>query len=84
MTDFNKANMDGSLEREFDTNTPYRQKGKRKRDYTIEVVDEQLNILWHGTIQGANGPKHARDLWRIQFPEVRQNFISKRCMVRVR
>jgi hypothetical protein len=45
MTDFSKANMDGSLEREFNNYNSYRHIGKRNRDYTVEVVDENMNVL---------------------------------------
>lgn len=81
MTDFFKANMDGSLERELSESITHR---KRKREYTIEIVDEDLNVHWTGVITGARGGKHARDLWRIQYPEIREKFIGGGYMVRVR
>jgi uncharacterized protein (DUF2225 family) len=84
MTDFSKANMDGSLEREFDNYKPYRHTGKRNRDYTVEVVDENMNVLWSGIVSNARGSKNARDLWRNQYPEIRERFIGTGCMVRVR
>lgn len=82
MTDFYKANMDGSFEREFDSNKTFRRKGKRI--YTVEVVDEDLKVHWCGVIEGARGTKNARDLWRNQYPEIRKQFIGKGFMVRVK
>lgn len=87
MTDFDKENMDGSLYRDPDYAKPFRYSGKRKRAYTIEIIDKDLKIHWSGIIEEAKGTKHARDLWRLQYPEIRERFLNDsdgEFMVRVR
>ena len=52
-------------------------KPKGKLIYTLQVVDSKGVVHWENDIEGARGTKHARDLWRIQYPEVRKSFISR-------
>jgi hypothetical protein len=78
---FHKADMDGSFERESNNNN--RSYGTQT-EYTIDIVDGNMNVHWSCKIINARGPKHARDLWRVKYPEIRKQFIGKGYMIRVR
>jgi hypothetical protein len=52
-------------------------KPKGKLIYTLQVVDSNGVVHWENDIEGARGTKHARDLWRVQYPEVRKSFIGR-------
>lgn len=80
--EFEKANMDGSLCREITSN---KSTNRGKKDWTVEVVDRSMNVHSSQIIEGARGSRHARYLWRIQFPEIRKQFLGKEgYMLRVR
>jgi hypothetical protein len=59
-------------------------KPKGKLIYTLQVVDSNKVVHWESDIEGARGTKHARDLWRTQYPEVRKTFIGKGFMAQVK
>lgn len=60
-------------------------KAKGKLIYTAQVVDSNMVVHWEGDIEDARGTKHARDLWRVKFPEIRKQFIGRvGFMVRVK
>jgi len=52
-------------------------KAKSKIIYTAQVVDANMIVHWERDIEGALGTKHARDLWRVKFPDVRNKFKGK-------
>lgn len=59
-------------------------KPKGKLIYTLQVVDSKGVVHWENDIEGARGTKNARDLWRIQYPEIRASFIGKGFMAKVK
>lgn len=82
--DMTREEQDSCIGLGFPTVTSESKKPTSKLIYTLEVVDKNMQVQWSEDIEGARGTKHARDLWRIQYPEVRKQFLGGEFQARVK